>query len=397
MKRRVLVPLFLINFIVYFIGAGLLPLLPLYAARFGVSATGSGLHIAFLFVTITVGTMLTGRLTHYFSTRSLFLVTGLLGIPMLALIGRSTAFWPVVMLTGAIWFLAGVGTALVNIEAGRHATRNKRGRSFGLLFIALPAASLIAGLTAGRLVEWQSYRVLFDMLAIFWSAWPFLAFLRPNEKPEPRPAQVVATRATGRGRPALGTLFYILVATTLLSAITYYLTRLGTTFSLSSLGFSPTAIAGTSAVGGLTAIPATYLIGILSDRLSRKNIVILGSLFAVGATVIISTAGELWHFWLATGILYMSRSINGAVGPALATDLLASEKRDQGLAYLSAGNWIAGIIGSAIAGIGMDSLGQTNLYLLAAGLAALAALLMALLPVFQHLPVVARLQPAPGK
>lgn len=397
MKKRILVPLFLINFIVYFIGAGLLPLLPLYAAQFGIKATGSGLYIAFIFAAITVGTMLTGRLVQYFSPRSLFLVTGLLGVPALAFIGRSTAFWQVVLLTGLVWFLAGIGTALVNVQAGLHAERSKRGHSFGLMFLALPAASFIAGLTTGRLVEWQSYQFMFDVLAVMWAAWPFLAFLAPNTRPDPRPAQANDARESNQNRPAFNALFYLLVLTTLLSATTYYLTRLGTSFSLSLLSFSPSAIAGTAAVGGLTAIPATYLIGNLSDRLSRKNIVILGYLFAVGATVIMSLAGELWHFWLATGLLYMSRSINGAVGPALATDLLSREQLSRGLPFLNAGNWLAGIIGSAVAGIGIDSLGHTNLYLLAAGLAAAAALLMVVLPVIQHAQIIGRLQPAHSK
>ena len=78
----------------------------------------------------------------------------------------------------------------------------------------------------------------------------------------------------------------------------------------------------------------------------------------------------------------------------MATDLLARDNLGRGLPYLNAGNWMAGIIGSAIAGIGIDNLGSTNLYLLAAGMAATAAVLMAMMPVFQRLPVLARLQPA---
>jgi len=109
----------------------------------------------------------------------------------------------------------------------------------------------------------------------------------------------------------------------------------------------------------------------------------------VAATVTMSVAGELWHFWLATAMLYMARSINGAVAPALATDLLTRENLGRGLPYLSASNWLAGIFGSAIAGIGIDNLGQMNLFLLAGGLAASAALLMGLYPISRRSTAVA--------
>lgn len=214
MKKRILLPLFFINFVVYFVGTGLLPLLPLYASRFGITSTGIGLHIAFIFAAITLGTLLSGRIAHRFSTRTVFLAVGFLGIPALALLGRSTAFWQVILLTAVIWFLSGVGTALVNVHAGRYAARDKRGRSFGLMFLALPAASLISGLTIGRLVEWQSYRFMFDALSILWAIWPVWAMLLPNDRQVQRPDQVSASAS--RGRPKFGGMFYSLVATTLL-------------------------------------------------------------------------------------------------------------------------------------------------------------------------------------
>ena len=50
----------------------------------------------------------------------------------------------------------------------------------------------------------------------------------------------------------------------------------------------------------------------------------------------------------------------------------------------------ADIFGSAIAGISIENLGQTNLFLMAAGFAAAAAPLMALLPVFHPSPAPAQ-------
>jgi predicted MFS family arabinose efflux permease len=366
MKRREMLPLFFINFIVYFVGTGLLPVLPLFASQFGITSTGIGLYIAFIFAAITLGTLFTGRIAYRFSPRGIFLAAGFLGIPALALLGRSTSFWQAILLTAVI-----------------------------CMFLALPAASLISGMTIGRLVEWQSYRFMFDVLSVIWATWIVWSMLLPSDRPEQRPTPIPAVADSGHSK--FGVMFYLLVATTLLSATTFYLTRLGTTFSLSALGFSPSAISSTTSVGGLIAIPATYLISALSDRLSRKHIITVGYVFAVGATVTMSTADQLWQFWLATSLLYMSRSINGSVAPALATDLLTRENLVRGIPYLSAANWMAAIFGSAIAGIGIDSLGQVNLFLLAAGLAAMAAVLMTLSSLPHHHQVQPLSNPQPGR
>ena len=235
MKKRNLLPLFLIKFIVYFVGTGLMPVLPLYAAQFGVGSTGIGLYIAAIFAAITLGAALTGRLTRRFSSRNIFIASGILGVPVLATLGRSESFWQVIVLTALVWFLAGVGTSLVSVQAGLLSSSNKRGRSFGLMFLALPVASLISGLTVGRLVEWQSYRFMFDVLAVFWAAWPFLAVVGPNNKPDHASAH--SPKVELNNRPPFGALFSILILTTMLAATAFYLPRLGTTFSLSSLGF----------------------------------------------------------------------------------------------------------------------------------------------------------------
>ena len=45
MKNKQLLYLFFCNFGIFFIGTGLLPILPLYAAKFGASVTGIGLYL----------------------------------------------------------------------------------------------------------------------------------------------------------------------------------------------------------------------------------------------------------------------------------------------------------------------------------------------------------------
>jgi DHA1 family multidrug resistance protein-like MFS transporter len=127
-------------------------------------------------------------------------------------------------------------------------------------------------------------------------------------------------------------------------------------------------------------IPVTLLIGTLSDRLGRKGFLILGYVLAAGGALTLSTATQLWHFWLASVLLFVAMSVNGSVVPALATDLLASTALSRGLPWLNAMSRVGGMVGFASAGYLMDTLGATPLYLIAAALSVMAATLLGLIP-----------------
>jgi predicted MFS family arabinose efflux permease len=59
-KNKQLIYLFLCNFSILFIGFGLFPLLPLYAAEFGASASFIGFYLAVTYIAISVGSILAG-------------------------------------------------------------------------------------------------------------------------------------------------------------------------------------------------------------------------------------------------------------------------------------------------------------------------------------------------
>ncbi len=376
MKSKALVHLFLINFSLFFIGMGLIPLLPLYATQFGASATATGLIMASTAGAITLGTLAAGRLARKYGHRKLFLLAGIPNVPALILLGHVSTFWQMIPLTSIVWFTAGIGTAMVNVYAGLRAKKEKRGKAFGILFIALPAAALASGLTVGNLVDNYGYPVMFSVLAGVSALWPILVLAGPKDYyPRRYP---IGNRSTSAAWRDLGKYFYLLLVVTMLSAMTIYLTRLGVSLSLQSLNFTASAIVSTAAVGGLLAIPSTYVLGTLSDRMDRRYLLLVGYGLAASGALILEIASELWHFWLATGLLFVARSTNGSIAPAWATDILADDMIGRGLPYLNAATWLAGIAGSLIAGKTIDSMGMTSLYLLAAGLAISAALLLGL-------------------
>ena len=161
---------------------------------------------------------------------------------------------------------------------------------------------------------------------------------------------------------------------TLLAALTISAARLGTSLSMQGLGFSAGAVASTAAVSGLITIPATLLIGTLSDRLGRRRFLMLGYGLAAAAALVVSGATQLWHFWLAASLGLVAHSASGAVASAFATDLLAAEAVRRRLPWLNATSWLAGIVAFAGLGAAIDALGRGPAFMLCAGLA-LAAML----------------------
>jgi MFS family permease len=378
LKNKAVAFLFFTNFVIFFIGTGLYPILPLYASQFGATPTLVGIYFALMYVSISAGTVLAGWLVARLTHKVAFIGAGVLGVPALVLLGQATALWQVILLTAIVWFSGGVGTALVSVFIGLYADDKSRGKSFGMMYLASPLASVIGGIIVGQLVAWRGYPLMFAVLAAIWSAWPLLGMVMVKDKPASAAARSAAV--SREGQPRFGRAFYMVLLAVLLSTTTVYISRLGISLSMQTLNFSASAMASTATAGGLISIPLTFLMGTLSDRLGRKGFLVVGYLLAAAGSLSLGVAGQLWHFWLATILLLLTRSVNGSVAAALTIDLLDRDMIGRGLPWLNAMNWMAGILGSAGAGFLMDSLGPTPLYLIAAALPILAVTLLGALP-----------------
>lgn len=362
--------LFLTNFVIFFIGMGLFPILPLYAGEYGASQTAVGLYLAITYSAITAGSLLAGVLSTRMRLRPLFLLAGTAGVPALVLLGQATALWQVVVLTAIVWFSGGVGLALVSILTGLYAAGGKRGKSFGMMFLARPLAGVVGGIAAGQLQAWFGYGLMFSVMAFVWATWPLVVVLNLRAVPElptTSPAQANAASAPPGGA------FYGLLLVTLLSTTAVYMARLGTSLNMYALEFTPSAVASTAVIGSLVTIPLTPLIGTLSDRFDRTRLLMTGYLLAAAGAAILGAATQLWHFWLETTLLYITTSTNGAVAAALVTDMLDGRRLRRGLSMLNAVNWLAGIIGLASSGIISDALGAIATVVIATALSLTSA------------------------
>ncbi|MDX1614312.1 MAG: MFS transporter [Candidatus Promineifilaceae bacterium] len=373
-KNQRLTYLFLSNFSIYFTGMGLFPLLPLYATEFGATSAMVGIYLAVTYVAITAGTLLTGRLVQRLTPRGLFLFSGGLGALALVFLGQANALWHLFILTAVIWFTGGSGLALVSILTGLVADKNSRGKSFGLMFMTRPVASLSGGLIISWLLSDYSYSLMLMALAAVWAILPVVGLLSLRHW---QPDELARNSEQQPQQPApLGWTFYLLLVVVLLSTLALYGSRMTMSLSMQSLSFTASDVASTATVSGLFGLPIVPLGGALSDRLGRKRMLIVTVVAGALGTLALTTAAQLWHFWLATSMMLFAQSVGLTVASALATDLLSARALQRGLPWLNGAGWMAGIVGFAGAGYVLEALGPQLLYLGAAGLAGLAALLV---------------------
>jgi MFS family permease len=368
--------LFLCNFAILFIGFGLFPLLPVYATGFGATPSMIGVYLALTYIAISLGAMLPGWLSGRISQKVVFVAAGFLGAPALILLGNAIKFWQVIVLTGTVWFTGGVGISLVSVFTGRFADKDQRGKWFSLIALTTPLGAVIGGATVAWLVEMQGYRVMFTALALVYALWPLVGLLQVRDIPA-SPTLPPKSGNALQVRP--GRTFTLLLLSVLLVAMTISISRLGLSLSMKARLFSPAAIAGANAVGGLVTIPFVLGLGLLSDRVGRKLLLAFASLLAALSTVLLISANQLWHFWVVSAAVLVARSISGSLASALATDILAPEVLGKALPGLNSLNWVAGVLGFAGSGYVMETLGRNSLYLMAAIFSLAAAAIIGLM------------------
>jgi MFS family permease len=378
LKNKQLVYLFLCNFSILFIGFGLFPLLPLYAAEFGASSSFIGFYLAITYIAISIGSILAGQLSERLPRKQLFIAAGLLGTPAIYLLGQANSLWQVVLLTAMVWFAGGIGLSISNVLTGLHTTSSTRGKAFGMLALASPLGALIGGLVIGRLVALGGYPLMFSVVAVVWTMFPILAWKKVQDKPTCIPAGKNTQAISPNHRP--GTPFLFLLGTVFLASMTVSVGRMGISMAMKGQEFSAVEISTINAFGGLSTIPITLLIGTLSDRLGRKRFLLVGYLMGLGGTLLLIGAQSLWQFWLLSSLTLASRSVISSMAPAYATDLLSRRALGKALPLVGTMNWVSGVIGFAGSGYVLDAFGASDLYTGAAAGAVIAGLIVTILP-----------------
>jgi len=373
MKKQQLYYLFFANFAILFVGMGVFPILPLYAIEFGAKPSFIGIYLAITYLSITIGSMLTGYLSSKFGIKSLFIGSGIAGIPVLVLMGYVQSLWQVVFLTSIIWFVGGIGVGLAGVFTGYYAEKKDRGKSFSFQSLSSPVSAIIGGAIVGYILEVYSYQAMFIVSAIIWTIWPALGLWKIQYM-APVP-QITPGKAKLEKKESLSKSFILILAITLLAALTVNASRLGLSISMESLNFSAAEVSSTTVAGGIASIPAILLIGSLTDRFGRSKSIALGLLLTVAGSIILVFATQLWHFWTASAFLLVSLATNGSVTSALITDMLPASELKNKLPLTNTMRYIASIISFGGAGYVLEMLGPDFLYGAAAVLPIAAVLL----------------------
>lgn len=363
---------FLINCAILTVGMGLFPVLPLYASDLGASSTLIGVYLALTYASITFGTLTFGWLAVRFPHRRILAAAGVVGIPTLILMGQVKSVWPLIVLTGVVWFIGGVGLSLASVLTGMIADKTHRGKSFSLMSLSLPLASLIGGTAVGQLITWRGYPLMFAVLGASWVFLPLIAWKLED-------CTLAGRRLPGDDRvrvSRMSSAFYIFALVMLLVTVAVNIGRLGTSLSMHALDFSASQVATTATVSGLLTIPVVLLIGPISDRVARRHMLALAFGLIVAGALALVAATQLWHFWLATTLLLVGQAANGALSAALITDFLRPEELIRGLSRINTVSFSAGVLTFATSGYLFGRLGDGPVYVIAAIAGGVAVVLL---------------------
>jgi MFS family permease len=366
--------LFYSNLTILFVGMGLFPLLPVYAAQFGASRPFIGLYFAIIYVSLSAGSLLSGALAARYPIKILFVTAGAIGVPALIALGQANHLWQVVLLTSVVWFSGGLSLAFISMLVGLTSAKGKHGRAFTLLSLTVPLGALFGGAAVGRLVADLGYGWMFFGLGVVWAGQPLVGLFFPELAKDSGslPAgQTQNYKMYNLSEPFMGVLMISLV-----SAVAISLARLGAPLSMQAQAFTAPDIASTATISGLVALPIVALAGFFSDRIGRSRFLIIAYLSAATGIIVLSLAGQLWHFWLAASLILIALCLNGALASAVAADVLPPGELKRGLAWLNGILPIASILAYASTGFLTEALSFRLLFLLTAMLPVLAAALL---------------------
>ena len=357
----------------YIVGMSLFPFLPIYATELGAPAAMIGLFMATAFGSITLGTALTVPMSKRLGSKNTIVLNSIASVIALASLVVWQNFIVLTIAIAVIWFAAGVITNLIQIATGEMHAESERDRAFAILFMARPAAALIAGVISGALIEAGGYTLLFGTMIVFMLVvtaigqllLPKLAFAETQKK---------AAATLNDSKQAIS---YLILGVILSGVASSY-----GNFALSLLmdggGFSPSEICLSGAVAGIAAVPLTKLVNMISSKWGQRAAIWFGYSMAIISMLLFLNAASFWYFALAASLLWATQSANGSAAMALITMLANQNTQDRRLSQLQTAYWGARIISYVSAGLLIQMWNIQLTLILASGMLLVAILLVAL-------------------
>ena len=375
MAPRQLGALFGYSLVIWSLGNGILPLLPLIAESLGADVVVVGVYLSLSYAAIALGSFVAGWIADSTShRRRLMLAVGAAGPPFVIATTWVTNVVELLALTAVVWFLGGMALSLASIVAGLSAGPQQRGAVLGTLALAAPLGSILGGIGVGVIADAVGYASMWTVLGLLWFLCPLVGLAVQDVT---TPAAVKPPRAAESG--VLGAGFLLFLACALLASVGSFIGGLGRSLVMGDLHFSATDITSTVAISGLVTLPFTVLLGVLSDILGRLRFLALCYLAGLLGLVVYSTATSLTGFYVASALTAFLAYVATGLGSALVVDLVDRPALGRGMAVFSAATWTGGIVGFLVGGYGFAFFGALATFLFGAVL--VAGALGLLLPV----------------
>lgn len=305
----------------------IVPVLPLYAASFGVSAFAIGLTIAAFGLARFLMTIPTGYLADHLGRRHTLAIGG-----AIATLGNVwCAFASGYIEFVAARFVAGAGSAVV-LTAGAIVLADiskpaTRGRTMAWYQASFIFAVGVGPFPGGMLAQWYGLAAPFFAYGLMCIAAGLISWFAV---PETRHLQF--SGATETRLPSLRSQWHTLVQSAgfllvgLVNLVNAFV-RTGAIFNVVpvlaavKIGLSPGQIGGALAIGSLLGLLASYPGGYLADRFGRKAVIIPSMSVKVMALSMYAMAASFTGFVAACILWGVSVSLSASAPAAYAADL----------------------------------------------------------------------------
>ncbi|NWL90151.1 MULTISPECIES: MFS transporter [unclassified Paenibacillus] len=356
-------PFFLLTLVIIISGLSqglLLPVLAIFMEERGIPSSVNGMHAAALYVGSFAMTLVAERVLGHTGFKKLLIggmIAVMIALPIFPLVSNLSVWFVLRLIVGigdsAIHFTSQLWLLMLSPKERRGRNLSLYGMSYGLGFSFGPFG--IRLLSYGQLLP-------FLLLSILTAIGVLLIILRmPNEYPTRTAGSVKETRKYGR----IYRLAWFALFTSLLYG--YMESTMNSNFPIYGLriGLSAEQIATLLPFFGIGGLILQLPLGMLSDRYSRKVVLMIAGLGGGGLFLIAPLAGN--NFW---GLMLLFLGAGGLVGSffslglAYAADLLPA-------ALLPAANVIASfhfslgsILGPNVGGAAMEFISPGALFIL---------------------------------
>ncbi|MCH9673800.1 MAG: MFS transporter [Gammaproteobacteria bacterium] len=307
---------------------GVVPVLPLYAQSFGVTAAAIGLAVAVYGLARVVVAMPSGRLSDWFGRRPTLALGGLVSAIGNLWCGYADTYPEFILAR----FVAGLGAGLVlttgQVVLADITTPERRGRTMAIYQGVFIFAVGIGPLPGGWIAEHYGLAAPFQAYAIAGAIAGLVAWFAVAETRD----LATATRGQAHARkmPFSSQLRALTqsVGYLLAGAISFAnaFARTGALFAIVPvlgavrLGLSPTQIGLGLALGSIAGLAATFPVGVLLDRYGRKSVIVPATIGAGVSMLLFLFAPS--HGWFIGACLTwgVAAAAGGAAPAAYAAD-----------------------------------------------------------------------------